>query len=135
MSRTINATNNSKKVKEKSFSDVTVRDAIKGEKGALQTLCEKIARDVLFRATFICGNQIDAEDISQEALIRVCTNIQKLRNPVYFRSWLSRIVLNEARRHFEKNSIRHFSSIKYFNMLCQHALIRTSEYGGKITGR
>ena len=100
----VSVKDNAKKSKYITLSDVTVSNAIKGEKGALQTLCEKIARDVLFRATFICGNQTDAEDISQEALIRVCTNIHKLRNPIYFRRWLSRIVLNEARRHFEKNS-------------------------------
>ena len=89
---------------ESTSLEAVVERAVKGEKEALHLLCETIANDVLLRAIFVSGNNPDAEDIAQEALMRICRNIQKLQDPKAFRSWLSRIVINEARRHFRRNS-------------------------------
>jgi RNA polymerase sigma-70 factor (ECF subfamily) len=81
-----------------------VRRAMRGDDGALYTLCEKIARRVLFLASHIMREPSDAEDVSQEVLIRVCENIGKLRAPEAFWSWLSKIVANESQTHIRKNA-------------------------------
>ena len=90
--------------------DKIVEGAIKGDRDALYQLCETIAKDVLFRATYILGNRTDAEDVSQEALIRVCSNIRDLRDPKAFKPWLGRIITNEARQHIRKN-LKHESVV------------------------
>ena len=80
-----------------------VKKAASGDKKALCELCEEIARGVLFQMTYILGDKINAEDISQEVLIRVCENIQGLRNPKAFKGWLARIIVNEKNRYLAKH--------------------------------
>jgi len=73
--------------------------AIQGDDKALYSLCEKLARSVLFRAKYMMGNEMDAEDVAQNVLFRVCENIRSLRQPKVFQAWLSRIIINESRRY------------------------------------
>ena len=79
-----------------------VEQASRGDKKALCKLVESISKGVLFQSTYILGDQAGAEDISQEVLIRVCENIQGLRNPKAFKSWLARIIVNEKNRFLSK---------------------------------
>ncbi|MCL2137716.1 MAG: RNA polymerase sigma factor [Coriobacteriia bacterium] len=72
--------------------------AQRGDREALQELCQSCARSILFRAQRILDNRMDAEDVAQEVLIKVCTKIKDLKNPKAFNSWLYRILLNEARK-------------------------------------
>ena len=80
-----------------------VRKSIKGNVEATGALCQKIAKDVLFRTEYILRNRMDAEDAAQEVLIRVCENICSLRDPKVFGVWLDRIIVNESRRFMMKN--------------------------------
>ena len=84
--------------------EILVEKASQGERQALCGLCEEIARGVLFQLTHMLGNKSNAEDVSQEVLVRVCENIQSLRNPKAFKSWLSRIIINEKNRYLAKSS-------------------------------
>ena len=86
--------------------EALVDRAAKGDKDALCDLCEQIAKGVLFKVTYILGKQSGVEDVSQEVLIRVCENIQNLRSPKAFKTWLSRIIINEKNRYLAKN-MRH----------------------------
>ena len=80
-----------------------VEKATRGDQDALCSLCEKIARSVLFQVTHLLGGrQEDAEDVSQEVLVRVCGNIGSLRSPKAFKVWLSRIIINEKNRYLTK---------------------------------
>jgi len=81
-----------------------VRKAMLGDNDALYVLCERIAKGVLFRTTHILNNPADAEDISQEVLIRICEKIHTLREPKAFKVWLSSIVSNETRRYMAKRA-------------------------------
>jgi len=78
--------------------DALALRASQGDDGALQELCEKLANVVLHHAKYMLGSKMDAEDVSQNILIRVCENIRNLREPKAFRAWLAGIELNEARR-------------------------------------
>ena len=81
-----------------------VEQATRGEREALVALCQSIARSVMFRVMRFVRNQEDAEDVAQEVLIRVCENIQKLKEPKAFPGWLNSIILNETRRYIGKNT-------------------------------
>ena len=83
-----------------------VEKATQGDADALCRLCEKISKGVIFQVTHILGGQANAEDVSQEVLIRVCENIEKLRSPKAFKVWLSRIIINEKNRYLAKNMKR-----------------------------
>ena len=80
-----------------------IRDSIKGDPEAIGALCQSIAKDVLFRTKFLLRSRMDAEDVAQEILIRVCEKIGGLRDPKVFGVWLDRIVVNETRRFMMKN--------------------------------
>ena len=87
----------SKQKLEKSFDiEKLVEKSIKGDKDSLNALCETIAKSVVFRVTYLMGKDSEAEDVSQEVLIRVCKHISKLRSPKAFKSWLSGIIINET---------------------------------------
>jgi len=78
--------------------------AVSGGREELVELCEAISRDVLFRVMRWISNRLDAEDISQIVLIRVCENIYRLKKPAAFRGWLNSIIKNEVNRHYRNNS-------------------------------
>ena len=82
--------------------EALVTRAIEGDKDALSLLCEKTARTVLFRTKFLVGNEMDAEDVAQEVMIRMCEGIKKLRSPKAFTTWLSGIISNESNRFHSK---------------------------------
>ena len=88
----------SKKNAETKKLEQLVIGASEGDNGALVELCSVIARDVLFRATRILYNPHDAEDVAQEAMIRICNNISQIKEPKAFGKWVGNIVVNEARR-------------------------------------
>ena len=73
---------------------------------ALISLCKAITKNILFSAMRIIGNRMDAEDVTQLVLIRVCENINGLKNPEVFKSWLNSIIINETRRYMNRN-IKH----------------------------
>ena len=86
--------------------DRVVKQAMNGEREALATLCQTIAKDVLFRVKYLMNNQKDSEDLAQEILIRVCEKIGNLREPKAFRGWLNTIILNETRTFSSRNAKR-----------------------------
>ena len=83
-----------------------VAQASAGNREALAELCNVIAKGVLYRVKYSINSHSDAEDISQEVLIQVCTKIHELRAPEAFRVWLGRIIIGETNR-FLKKGIKH----------------------------
>ena len=92
-----------REVETRAEYEALAEEASQGCKKALCKLCEKISKGVLFQLTYILGNQSNAEDVSQEVLIRVCMNIRSLRNPKAFKGWLARIIVNEKNRYLAKH--------------------------------
>jgi RNA polymerase sigma factor (sigma-70 family) len=84
-----------------SSADVILR-ARRGELAALNHLIEK-HKDLAFAvANKIVMDRHAAEDITQEAFIKVFLQIGKFRNESRFSTWLFRIVYNEALRHLRR---------------------------------
>ena len=75
-----------------------IKKAVTGNKAALEKLLKKHQPFVFNIAWKMVQNPNDAQDITQEVLIKVTTNLSQFRGESQFRTWLYRIVTN----HFLK---------------------------------
>ena len=66
----------------------------KGESSAFRELVERYKRQAYYVAFDFMGSHEDAEDISQEAFIKVYQSIRSFRGEAQFSTWLHRIVVN-----------------------------------------
>ena len=56
------------------------------------------ADPTLFRvAKAMVGNEEDCDDAAQQAILRAWEQLDTLRQPQYFRTWLTRILINECK--------------------------------------
>ncbi|MFK7693527.1 RNA polymerase sigma factor [Paenibacillus sp. HJGM_3] len=65
-----------------------------GDRDALITLLREIESHIYRTAYYILGNEQDAKDAAQEALIRVYTKITSYEEKAQFKTWVQRIVTN-----------------------------------------
>jgi RNA polymerase sigma factor (sigma-70 family) len=72
----------------------TIKAAQAGDREALLTLLRDIETHVYRTAYYILGNEQDALDASQEAMIRVYTKINSYEEKALFKTWVQRIVTN-----------------------------------------
>jgi RNA polymerase sigma-70 factor (ECF subfamily) len=75
-----------------------IRQAIAGDASALEQLCRQYAKTILFQTRLLVRNKDDAEDVAQRVAIAMLNDIQKLRSPYAFRSWLQRLIVNACNR-------------------------------------
>ncbi len=74
-----------------------IKQAQNGDKGAFETLLRS-HYDVMYRTAYRwCGNRPDAEDITQNACIKLARSIDTFRFQSAFLSWLYRLVINTAK--------------------------------------
>ena len=65
-----------------------------------------------YRAAFaILRNEHDAEDVSQEAMLKALTNLSSFRQESKFSTWLVQITINEARMRLRKERRNLYESI------------------------
>ena len=67
-----------------------------GERAAFDRLVEAHRRDVYRLAYRLVGNHADADDLAQDAFLRVYRSLGRFRGESSFKTWLTRIVLNLA---------------------------------------
>src|SRR4030095_6504803 len=65
-----------------------------GEEGAFDQLVEAHRREIYRLAYRLLGNHADADDLAQEAFLRVYRSLGRFRGEASFRTWTTRIVLN-----------------------------------------
>lgn len=73
-----------------------VARVLRGEPRAFETIVRQHLRSAYVVALAVLRRPTDAEDVAQEALIVALERIDTLRDPKQFRSWLLRIVRNQA---------------------------------------
>jgi RNA polymerase sigma-70 factor (ECF subfamily) len=78
---------------EASDEDLMARIAA-GDEPAFRLLARRYAGRAVSLARRITGNDADAEEVVQEALLRVWTNAPRWRPLAAFRTWFYRVVLN-----------------------------------------
>jgi RNA polymerase sigma-70 factor, ECF subfamily len=74
----------------------------RGEPEAFAELVERTHRQVYTLAARLVGDRHEAEDVAQEAYLRVHRSLRKFRGDSSFRTWLYRIVANTAMTYLRK---------------------------------
>ncbi|WP_322114335.1 sigma-70 family RNA polymerase sigma factor [Fictibacillus sp. KU28468] len=70
-----------------------VKKAIKGNKSAFEKLVQQHYERIYRTAYLYVRNEEDALDVIQEAAYQAFTSIHSLKQPEYFTTWLTRIVI------------------------------------------
>lgn len=84
-----------------------IRAAQRGEPHAFGELIGRYY-DTLYRFAFRwCGNRVEAEDITQQACIKLARSIGQFRFEAAFSSWLYRLVINCA-KDWQSSQRRHY---------------------------
>lgn len=91
-----------------------VRLAAEGDKGALEQLLTGV-QDLAFNLSLrMLGTIHDAEDASQEILIRVMTNLASFRGESAFTTWVFRIAVNHLKNYRKSMFAQHPLSFEYY---------------------
>ncbi|MBI4030589.1 MAG: RNA polymerase sigma factor [Proteobacteria bacterium] len=76
--------------------DELIKRAQEGDRRAFEALLQGYY-DAMFRMAFKwCGNRADAEDVTQNACIKLAHSLKSFRFEAAFTSWLYRLVINTA---------------------------------------
>jgi len=75
-----------------------VTEARAGDKGAFASLVERHRPALVAACRSVAGDQEVAQDLAQEAILQAMLNLDRLRDPRRFRSWLIAIGLHTWRR-------------------------------------
>lgn len=77
--------------------DRALLDAVRrGEPAAFDRFVERYGSLILAFGRRMCGHRQDAEDVFQETLVKVFTQLRTLSDPGALRTWLWRVVSNEC---------------------------------------
>lgn len=77
--------------------DVVVSRARDGDRDAFEMLIASRADRLLRTACAILGQEAEAYDVAQEALVSAWVNLPRLRDVDRFDAWLNRVLLNRCR--------------------------------------
>ena len=95
--------------------DVTERELIRrvreGDKEAFYGLVRPYERAIYFAARSVLNNDADAEEASQEAVLKAFTHIEEFRGESKFSTWLVQIAINEARMKLRKEHRHLYESL------------------------
>ncbi|WP_243139993.1 sigma-70 family RNA polymerase sigma factor [Romboutsia faecis] len=81
---------------------VLVKRAIKGDREAFENLIDMYS-DRLYREAYLkCKHEDDAKEIIHETIYKAYRSIGTLREPKYFKTWISRILINVSNDYISK---------------------------------
>src|SRR5260221_12245580 len=83
----------------------TIHKAQKGDAAAFESIYRKHSRHVYALCLRMIGNQAEAEDLTQEAFLRVFRKIQTFRGDSAFSTWLHRLAVNVVLMHLRKKKL------------------------------
>jgi RNA polymerase sigma-70 factor (ECF subfamily) len=91
-----------RKAEEKAGEDALIARILAGERDLFHELIRPYER-ILYSMVFsMLGNEADAEDAAQTAVIQAYMNLEKYRGESRFSTWLITIALNEGRSRLRK---------------------------------
>lgn len=82
-----------------------------GESEAFYDLIRPYERGVYYAALSILQNDADAEETCQEAILKAFKNLSYFRQEAKFSTWLTQIVINEARLRLRKDRRHLYESV------------------------
>lgn len=74
-----------------------------GDRDAFYELVRPHERAIYFSAFSVLNNQADAEEVSQEAVLKAFLNLKSFRGECKFSTWIIQITINEARMKLRKD--------------------------------
>ena len=74
-----------------------------GESELFYELVQPYERSVFMAALAIAQNEADAEEVTQEAMLKAFANLKTFRSEAKFSTWLVQITINEARMRRRKD--------------------------------
>lgn len=75
------------------------------ERAGLATLYDRSAPGAIRLAYLLTGDRMLAEDLAQDAFVRVAGRLTHLREPASFDAYLRRAVVNLAKNHFRRRAV------------------------------
>ena len=85
--------------------ELLVRKVLDGDKSSFGILVDRYKRSVFLHSIKTTQDFHDAEDITQDVFIEAYLNLQKLKEPSKFGSWLRGITQNLCRMWIRKKRI------------------------------
>jgi RNA polymerase sigma-70 factor (ECF subfamily) len=82
-----------------------------GDSAAFYELVRPHERSIYTAAYSVLGNEADAEDVSQEAVLKAYTHLARFRAEAKFKTWVIQITLNEARMKLRKDRRKLYDSL------------------------
>ena len=80
-----------------------VKKAIKGDREAFEYLINMYF-DRLYKEAYLrCKHEEDAKEIVQETIYKAYKNVKSLKEAKYFKTWLSKILINVSNDYMSKN--------------------------------
>lgn len=110
--RTGNSSTMTTEQTEPSDSDLVAR-ARAGDNASFGALVGRYQQAALRLAAAVSGSTDDAADIAQEAFVKAHRSLPKLTDPAMVRSWLLRIVANEAKNYLRGRERRRRRDDRY----------------------
>lgn len=88
-----------------------IRRVLAGERELFYELVQPYERAVFTAAMSILNNQADAEEASQEAVLKALSHLSGFRSEAKFSTWLITIAINEARLKLRKDRRHLYESV------------------------
>jgi RNA polymerase sigma-70 factor (ECF subfamily) len=89
-----------------------VQRVLDGDPEAFYELVRPCERSVFMAALGIVGNEADAEEVAQEAVLKAFKNLARFRRESKFSTWLIQITINEARMKLRRGRAHLYESIE-----------------------
>ncbi|VYU50080.1 sigma-70 family RNA polymerase sigma factor [Clostridium tertium] len=93
----------SKRYKGIENKDSKVTLAINGDKEAFNSLIEENMKSLYIVARGILNSEYDIEDAFQNTIVKAYEKIPYLKNQEYFKTWITRILINECNNIIRRN--------------------------------
>ena len=84
---------------------------VKGDHEAFAELVKPYERMIFLSAISILGNDADAEEVAQEAILKAFRALPRFRRESKFSTWLVQIVINEAKMKLRKDRRKLYDSL------------------------
>src|SRR5260370_26828247 len=104
-----------------------IQQSRNGDLEAMSLLIDRYQKHVYNLAYRLCGNYDDANDITQEAFLRVFHSLGNFRGESNFSTWLYRIVTNVFLDERKKQRVRSHSSLEEYLELEDSTVARQIE--------
>jgi len=88
-----------------------IQRVLAGETNLFYELIRPYERGVFLSAVSILGNDADAEDVAQEAVLKAYKYLGRFRQESKFSTWLIQIVINEAKMKLRKDRRHLYESV------------------------